>query len=960
MIFALLFAWQAAVPTIFAADFYVDAVNGNDGSGDGSAGNPYKSITAGVAAANAAASPPHRVLVQPGTYSMANTGEVFAIQPDNGVSIIGLQGSSNTIISNDSVSESFPIKFYKSTTLETRLEGVTISTGGVYVASSNLENNVSPTISNNSISPQGNGIVVYGGYGTASPTIASNTISGGFGVYIDAYYGTATPTFSNNTIDSSQQFGVKIQTDYLGVNSPVLDHNIITNASRNGIRFVDQSNGTGISNPTIISNTITNNGSGYPYVGSGIYGLSFNKFAGTIDSNIISNNTVSGINISGSYYSGDYLSPMITNNTIENNGRYGVDVQVGAGGGSPVISSNTLANNSAWQIKFKTYGPGLGPFIAASSPTINNNNVTGTQTEPAIYFDAEDNAEVSASISNNSITNTNAPGMRFYTNKARLAANVSNNTVTGNSGKGIYFDFYYQSVSTPTISYNTINSQSEVALSLSADDSEVHPAIDHNAITSASDKGLFLRGGQNATFGSTISNDTISNNTISGAGVYGGGFIAWMYSGSTMLTPVSNNSITGNSPGVNLYTTNGSIITSPWSNNTITGSDAGVFLYYGTSSDSPNPDFGGGASGSIGHNTIIGNSGSDLDNSGNVNVNATNNWWRDTPPTQISGSVTFNPANNQALSFTINPNSGGPGTAVQITAGAGTAFVDDVGPTPARVSVKFGGIAATVNSVNAAGTVINATVPNGVAGTVDVMVTNPAGQTGTLAGGFGTAAQQTVPPGGGTITSGSTIVTIPPGAFDSPVTVSVGGASVFPGGSLGLNGIAVGIEITVAGGLQPLKPVTLKVCYTDADVAGVDEETLVLARRDAVKNVWVPLFTIPDPPNNCVTATTDHFSLFQIMAAGPQSTVDNAKIFPNPFRPTQGHTLVTFAVLPANARVRIYTFSGGLVKDITASSAGIATWDATNQSGQPVASGVYFVFVQGAGQSKTFKVAVQR
>jgi hypothetical protein len=69
---------------------------------------------------------------------------------------------------------------------------------------------------------------------------------------------------------------------------------------------------------------------------------------------------------------------------------------------------------------------------------------------------------------------------------------------------------------------------------------------------------------------------------------------------------------------------------------------------------------------------------------------------------------------------------------------------------------------------------------------------------------------------------------------------------------------------------------------------------------------------------------------------------------------------MTFSLLPAEARLRIYTISGRLVKDMTADAAGLAGWDGTNESGRPAASGFYFLFIQGAGRSETIKLALQR
>jgi hypothetical protein len=95
-------------------------------------------------------------------------------------------------------------------------------------------------------------------------------------------------------------------------------------------------------------------------------------------------------------------------------------------------------------------------------------------------------------------------------------------------------------------------------------------------------------------------------------------------------------------------------------------------------------------------------------------------------------------------------------------------------------------------------------------------------------------------------------------------------------------------------------------------------------------------------------------------AAVPTAGTASAKAYPNPFVPSLGHTTITFTNMPAEARVRLYTLNGQLVADLTADSTGTAVWDATNRSGRPVASGVYFAFIQGGGHESTLKVAIQR
>ena len=52
---------------------------------------------------------------------------------------------------------------------------------------------------------------------------------------------------------------------------------------------------------------------------------------------------------------------------------------------------------------------------------------------------------------------------------------------------------------------------------------------------------------------------------------------------------------------------------------------------------------------------------------------------------------------------------------------------------------------------------------------------------------------------------------------------------------------------------------------------------------------------------------------------------------------------------------------GERVRTLSADVTGMATWDAKNENGNGVASGVYFVFAsKSGGGTKIYKVAVQR
>jgi hypothetical protein len=118
----------------------------------------------------------------------------------------------------------------------------------------------------------------------------------------------------------------------------------------------------------------------------------------------------------------------------------------------------------------------------------------------------------------------------------------------------------------------------------------------------------------------------------------------------------------------------------------------------------------------------------------------------------------------------VSPNTGttAGGTNVTIT---GTNFASGA-------TVTIGGTAATNVTVVSA-TSITATTPPNAAGAVNVVVTNPSGQSGTLTGGYIYAAPPTVTgiaPTAGT-TAGGTSVTITGTNFASGATVTIGGTA---------------------------------------------------------------------------------------------------------------------------------------------------------------------------------------
>lgn len=82
-----------------------------------------------------------------------------------------------------------------------------------------------------------------------------------------------------------------------------------------------------------------------------------------------------------------------------------------------------------------------------------------------------------------------------------------------------------------------------------------------------------------------------------------------------------------------------------------------------------------------------------------------------------------------------------------------------------------------------------------------------------------------------------------------------------------------------------------------------------------------------------------------------RQTLDDAHAFPTPFIPARGHNKITFTALTAQATVRVYTLSGRLVKTLTKNDGlDFLVWSpVVNDSGEPLASGVYLFVVSHPG-----------
>jgi hypothetical protein len=235
----------------------------------------------------------------------------------------------------------------------------------------------------------------------------------------------------------------------------------------------------------------------------------------------------------------------------------------------------------------------------------------------------------------------------------------------------------------------------------------------------------------------------------------------------------------------------------------------------------------------------------------------------------------------------------------------------------------------------------------------------------------GSSVQGLVPAqGGGVLQLSGTKLNVPAGALAQDMQLSIAPAALDSATQQSqdlslyrhsLAAISTGVQFGPEGTVFST-PVTITIGFNPQSLSqGTNPASLAVYYWNPQADDWQIMPSILDASNFTVSAQTTHFSLYQVLASAPASvsnTVEAVQIACNPLR--SSCPLLIFRNLPAGARLRIYALTGALVKDLNADGSGNANWDGTNQSGQPGASGVYFVFAQGAGTTKTFKVAIER
>ncbi|HCC49074.1 MAG TPA: hypothetical protein DEQ38_13305 [Elusimicrobia bacterium] len=208
-------------------------------------------------------------------------------------------------------------------------------------------------------------------------------------------------------------------------------------------------------------------------------------------------------------------------------------------------------------------------------------------------------------------------------------------------------------------------------------------------------------------------------------------------------------------------------------------------------------------------------------------------------------------------------------------------------------------------------------------------------------------------------------LTVPAGAFASETSIAISSSVQNKCNWLAGGITPVEVEIFTAGGAQPQVPVTLTLRFDQDPTAAKNDiiakySQVVLARYNPVSGQCLPLETRVSVGERTITATLNHFSLFQLMVRTAASDLSSVLVYPNPFYINRGQGFITIDRIPANSKVRVYTLSGDKVWESAAGSTGVVIWKGLNSTGNLVASGIYLAVIDSSAGKKVVKLAVER
>lgn len=151
----------------------------------------------------------------------------------------------------------------------------------------------------------------------------------------------------------------------------------------------------------------------------------------------------------------------------------------------------------------------------------------------------------------------------------------------------------------------------------------------------------------------------------------------------------------------------------------------------------------------------------------------------------------------------------------------------------------------------------------------------------------------------------------------------------------------------------------------DGSVSKLKAANLAVWRLNEERGLWEKQAGAAlDTAARTVSQPVSHFSSYALLAL-PDYDLSPVYAYPVPFRPNAGNAarygtwsdLITFTNLPIQGKLRIYTITGELVRELAVTPPSMK-WDLKNKDGQLAASGVYLWEITAGKNRKTGKLVV--
>lgn len=281
---------------------YVDVLNGDDNTGDGTRAAPFKTITHALSMPNGN----EGLFVAAGTYNVISA-ESFPLQLKPGTALACVGSDHSTVIE----ASSSVVAIYGDT--GALIDNCTILPGSEMTA---IDDNATPITVNNVVIDVGAAVNL-----SADSTIMNSTFLETYSAFITVNSGN--PIIKNNTLSgtSNSPDGIVVK-----AGNPTIQGNTITGMGFSGGSAISIITGTA----TIDSNTISWG------ISSGSAGITISGGSPVITKNTITNNNWGIYLLDG--------NPTITNNSINGNNPYGIYIQTSTTI-NPVIQANTINCN---------------------------------------------------------------------------------------------------------------------------------------------------------------------------------------------------------------------------------------------------------------------------------------------------------------------------------------------------------------------------------------------------------------------------------------------------------------------------------------------------------------------------------------------------------------------------------------------------------------------------------------